>query len=91
MELGRLGVWYSTDRLDAPQLRALLRTVEGHGYSALWYPESRGFEFAVGLALPATLGLIVLSHPIVRLLFEHGLEVRDCVLELALAAAHPRA
>ena len=25
-----------------------------------------------GLALPATLGLIVLSEPIVRLLFEHG-------------------
>ena len=30
-------------------------------------------ELAVGLALPATLGLIVLSAPIVRMLFEHGL------------------
>ena len=29
-------------------------------------------ELAVGLALPATLGLIVLGEPIVRLLFEHG-------------------
>jgi putative peptidoglycan lipid II flippase len=28
---------------------------------------------AAGLALPATLGLILLSEPIVRLLFEHGL------------------
>jgi putative peptidoglycan lipid II flippase len=33
---------------------------------------SRGLELAVGLALPATLGLMLLSEPIVRLLFEHG-------------------
>jgi probable F420-dependent oxidoreductase len=44
MELGRLGMWCSTDRLDGPQLCALLRVLEGHGYSALWYPESRGYE-----------------------------------------------
>src|SRR6202043_2750770 len=36
------------------------------------HAESRGLELAVGLALPATLGLIVLSEPVVRLLFEHG-------------------
>ena len=34
--------------------------------------ESRGLELAVGLALPATLGLMVLSEPIARLLFQHG-------------------
>ncbi len=44
MELGRPGVWYSTDKLDGPQLAALVRTVEGHGYGTLWYPESRGYE-----------------------------------------------
>jgi probable F420-dependent oxidoreductase len=44
MELGRLGVWYSTDKLDGPQLAALVRTVEGHGYGTFWYPESRGYE-----------------------------------------------
>ncbi|MDP8916677.1 MAG: TIGR03620 family F420-dependent LLM class oxidoreductase [Pseudomonadota bacterium] len=44
MELGRVGIWYPTDRLDAAGLRALLRTVEGHGYGTLWYPEARGFE-----------------------------------------------
>ena len=44
MELGRVGIWYPTDRLDAAGLRALLRTIEGHGYGTLWYPESRGFE-----------------------------------------------
>jgi len=43
-QLGRLGVWYPTDRLDAGGLRALLRKIEDHGYSVLWYPESRGYE-----------------------------------------------
>jgi probable F420-dependent oxidoreductase len=44
MKLGRLGVWYSTDRLDGLQLREFVRTVEKNGYSTLWYPESRGYE-----------------------------------------------
>jgi probable F420-dependent oxidoreductase len=44
MELGRLGVWYPTDRLDGPQLTALMATIEGLGYSAFWYPEARGYE-----------------------------------------------
>jgi probable F420-dependent oxidoreductase len=44
MKLGRLGVWYSTDKLDGSQLRDFVRTVEDRGYSNLWYPESRGYE-----------------------------------------------
>jgi alkanesulfonate monooxygenase SsuD/methylene tetrahydromethanopterin reductase-like flavin-dependent oxidoreductase (luciferase family) len=44
MKLGRLGVWYSTDKLDGAQLRDFVRTVETNGYSNLWYPESRGYE-----------------------------------------------
>src|SRR6478736_6994556 len=44
MKLGRLGIWYSTDKLDGLQLRDFVRTVENNGYSALWYPESRGYE-----------------------------------------------
>ena len=44
MKLGRLGVWYGTDKLDGPRLRDFVRTVENNGYSALWYPESRGYE-----------------------------------------------
>jgi probable F420-dependent oxidoreductase len=42
--LGRLGVWYAVDRLDAAGIRRLLRTVEGLGYSTLWYPEALGYE-----------------------------------------------
>jgi len=44
MKLGRLGVWYSTDKLNGAQLADLLRTIEGASYSAFWYPESRGYE-----------------------------------------------
>ena len=44
MKLGRLGVWYSTDKLDGSQLRDFVRTVENSDYSNLWYPESRGYE-----------------------------------------------
>jgi len=44
MALGRLGVWYPVDRLDGPQLRALLQRIEDSGYSAFWYPESLGYE-----------------------------------------------
>ena len=44
LNLGRLGVWYPVDRLDASQLSAFVGHVEGSGYTALWYPESRGYE-----------------------------------------------
>src|SRR5215470_14017240 len=45
MKLGRLGVWYSTDKLNgSQQLRDFVRTVENNGYTALWYPEARGYE-----------------------------------------------
>src|SRR5258708_4976174 len=50
MQLGRLGAWYSTDKLGGPaQIRQFVQTVEKLGYGTLWYPESRGNEsFAVG-------------------------------------------
>jgi probable F420-dependent oxidoreductase len=44
MKLGRLGVWYSIDKLNGAQLGDLARAVEKNGYSAFWYPESRGYE-----------------------------------------------
>lgn len=50
----------------------LTRAVRSGDPAAIHAAESRGLELAVGLALPATLGLMVLSAPIVRLLFEHG-------------------
>jgi probable F420-dependent oxidoreductase len=45
MQLGRLGVWYSTDKLGGPQqIEQFIGTVERLGYDTLWYPESRGYE-----------------------------------------------
>src|ERR1700678_3399674 len=45
MKLGRLGVWYSTDKLGGPQqIRQFVGSGEKLGYDTLWYPESRGFE-----------------------------------------------
>jgi putative peptidoglycan lipid II flippase len=50
----------------------LTRALHGDDRNAIAHAESRALELAAGLALPAMLGLIVLSEPIVRLLFEHG-------------------
>ena len=43
-QLGRLGVWYPIDRLDAVQLGEFVGMVERLGFDALWYPEARGYE-----------------------------------------------
>ena len=43
-QLGKLGVWYPIDRLDAAGIRRLMLTVEDLGYSTFWYPEALGYE-----------------------------------------------
>jgi putative peptidoglycan lipid II flippase len=68
LPLGIVGVAMGT--VLVPELT---RAVRGDDKAAMMHAESRGLELAVGLALPATLGLIALSEPIVRMLFEHGL------------------
>lgn len=50
----------------------LSRAARGEDDALLVSYEARGLELALGLALPAAAGLIVLREPIVRLLFEHG-------------------
>src|SRR5437899_1469892 len=67
LPLGIVGVAMGTVLI--PELTRALRAEDRR---AVAHAESRGLELAVGLALPATLGLIVLSEPIVRMLFEHG-------------------
>jgi putative peptidoglycan lipid II flippase len=67
LPLGMVGVAMGTVLI--PELTRALR---GGDKSAIVHAESRALELAIGLALPATLGLIVLSEPIVRFLFEHG-------------------
>src|SRR5437899_3150743 len=72
LPLGIVGVAMGTVLI--PELARALRAEDRR---AVAHAESRGLELAVGLALPATLGLIVLSEPIVRLLFEHGAFTAD--------------
>ncbi|PDT78430.1 murein biosynthesis integral membrane protein MurJ [Bradyrhizobium sp. C9] len=67
LPLGIVGVAMGTVLI--PEMTRAVRSGE---HAAIAHAESRALELAVGLALPATLGLMVLSEPIVRMLFEHG-------------------
>ncbi|MGA2055271.1 MAG: murein biosynthesis integral membrane protein MurJ [Bradyrhizobium sp.] len=67
LPLGIVGV--AVGAVLVPELARAVRTSDR---SAMTHAQSRGLELAVGLALPATLGLMALSEPVVRLLFEHG-------------------
>jgi probable F420-dependent oxidoreductase len=68
MQIGRLGAWYSMDKLPGPQqIRHFVTMVEKLGYDVLWYPESRGFEslsvagFALGHTTKLKLGSSIAS------------------------------
>jgi len=69
---GRIAARYCRRRHGTVLVPELTRALRGGDRRAMVQAESRGLELAVGLALPATLGLIVLSGPVVRMLFEHG-------------------
>src|ERR1700744_5374186 len=68
LPLGIVGVALGT--VLVPELTRALRQDDR---TTMAHAESRGLELGVGLALPATLGLIALTEPVVRMLFEHGL------------------
>ena len=62
MKLGRVGIWYSLDKLGGRQeIASFVKTVERLGYDTLWYPESRGYESfsAAGYVLSQTSNLKV--------------------------------
>src|ERR1700694_2277583 len=67
LPLGIVGVAMGT--VLVPELTRALRGGEAN---AVAHAQSRGLELTIGLALPAMLGLIVFSAPVVRMLFEHG-------------------
>lgn len=67
LPLGVVGVAMGT--VLVPELS---RAIRNDDRAAMTNSESRGLELAVALALPATLGLMILAQPIVRILFEHG-------------------
>lgn len=63
----------------------LTRALHSEDRTSVACAESRGLELTIGLALPATLGLIALSEPIVQLLFEHGVFTASDTAATALA------
>lgn len=66
LPLGIVGVAMGT--VLVPELTRAVRDNE----AAFARAAARGLELSIGLALPAALGLTLMSAPIVRLLFEHG-------------------
>jgi putative peptidoglycan lipid II flippase len=67
LPLGIVGVAMGT--VLVPELTRALRSDDR---TAVAHTQSRALELAAGLVLPAMLGLIVLSEPVVRMLFQHG-------------------
>lgn len=67
LPLGMVGV-----AVGAVLVPELARAVHIDDPDAMAHAQSRGLELATGLALPAALGLIALSEPVVQLLFQHG-------------------
>ncbi|MGJ4931058.1 murein biosynthesis integral membrane protein MurJ [Bradyrhizobium sp. HKCCYLS2038] len=89
LPLGLVGVAMGT--VLVPELTRALHAGDSE---ALADVQSRGLELTIGLALPASLGLIILNEPVVRLLFEHGAFTRADAMATAqvlswLAAALP--
>ncbi len=58
--------------IGAVLIPQMSRALQEGDRAAMAHAQSRGLELGAGLALPATIGLILLAEPIVRLLFEHG-------------------
>jgi len=67
LPLGILGV-----ATGAVLVGELTRSLRIDDRPSMIHAQSRALELGLGLALPATVGLIALNQPIVRMLFEHG-------------------
>ncbi len=68
MELGKLGVWASLDRLTAAAGLEIAKRIEHLGYAALWMPESRGRNVLVHAAwLLAGTGRLVVASGIANI------------------------
>jgi probable F420-dependent oxidoreductase len=83
MKLGRLGVWYSTDKLNAAQLADLMKAVERNGYSAFWHPESRGYEaMALGSYLLSKTERITIGSSIANIYARDAFTARRAMVSL---------
>jgi probable F420-dependent oxidoreductase len=84
MRLGRLGVWFFTDALTAPEAAAFAQRVEALGYSALWIPEAVGREpFAHASWLLSNTRQLVVATGIANLYARDAVTARQGQLTLA--------
>ncbi|EKS30045.1 murein biosynthesis integral membrane protein MurJ [Afipia felis] len=67
LPLGMVGVAMGTVLMPE-----FTHAIQNDDHDALTHAQSRGVELALGLVLPATLGLMLLSEPIIGILFQHG-------------------
>ena len=68
MNLGKLGIWYSSDKLTPPQMAEMIQKVEALGFGSYWYPESRYYEsIATGAYLLANSSTIKVGSSIANI------------------------
>jgi probable F420-dependent oxidoreductase len=68
MNLGKLGIWYSSDKLKPADMAALIQKVEALGFGSYWYPESRYYEsIATGAFLLANSKTIMVGSSIANI------------------------
>lgn len=68
MNLGKLGVWYASDKLKPAEMAGLVQQVESLGFGSYWYPESRYYEsIATGAFLLANSKTITVGSSIANI------------------------
>ena len=84
MELGRLGVWFATDAMTAPEAAELAQQVESLGYGALWIPETVGRDpMAHSSWLLANTTDLVVATGIANIHYRDAATAAQCQLTLA--------
>jgi putative peptidoglycan lipid II flippase len=71
--------------ISLASLPALSRYWSAGDVGNYWATLMRGLRMITVLAIPATLGLLVLSWPVVKLLFEHGATGHDGATQILIA------
>lgn len=83
MKLGRLGVWYSTDKLNPAQLADFMKEIERNGYAAFWHPESRGYEaMSLGSYLLSKSDKLVIGSSIANIYARDAFTARRAMVSL---------
>jgi probable F420-dependent oxidoreductase len=84
VEIGKLGVWCSTDHFPASEAARLARQVEGWGYGAMWLPESVGRNVMVSSSwLLANTRRLVIASGIASIYARDPMSCNSAAMSLA--------